>query len=79
MHLTGKVSVVTGAGRGLGQRAAIRLAAMGSAVAVVSRSRGQLEEAADLIRAANLVLSQEALDALTARASRVPRTQGAGA
>jgi large subunit ribosomal protein L4 len=34
---------------------------------------------ADLIRAANLVLSQEALDAITARASRVPRSQGAGA
>ncbi len=34
---------------------------------------------ADLIRAANLVLSQEALDAITARASRVPRREGAGA
>jgi large subunit ribosomal protein L4 len=34
---------------------------------------------ADLIRAANLVLSQDALDAVTARASRVPRSQGAGA
>ena len=34
---------------------------------------------ADLIRAANLLLSQEALDAITARASRVPRQQEAGA
>lgn len=34
---------------------------------------------ADLIRAANLLLSQEALDAITERASRVPRRQSAGA
>ena len=34
---------------------------------------------ADLIGAANLVLSQEALDAVTARAKRVPRQQEAGA
>lgn len=34
---------------------------------------------ADLIRAANLLLSQEAVDAITVRASRVPRQQGAGA
>lgn len=34
---------------------------------------------ADLVRAANLVLSQEALDAITARAKRVPRQQEAGA
>ncbi len=56
---------------------------------LVSRSFRNLEKTrvlpvsqvgvADLIRAANLVLSQEALDALTARASRVPRQQGAGA
>ncbi|MBO9533213.1 MAG: 50S ribosomal protein L4 [Solirubrobacteraceae bacterium] len=56
---------------------------------LVSRSFRNLEKTrvlpvsqvgvADLIRAANLVLSQEALDALTTRASRVPRSQGAGA
>lgn len=50
--LTGKVSVVTGAGRGLGQRVAVRLGQMGSPVAILSRSRDQLEETADLIRAA---------------------------
>jgi large subunit ribosomal protein L4 len=56
---------------------------------LVSRSFRNLEKTrvlpvsqvgvADLIRAANLVLSQDALDAVTARASRVPRSQGAGA
>jgi large subunit ribosomal protein L4 len=56
---------------------------------IVSRSFRNLEKTrvlpvsqvgvADLIRAANLVLSQDALDAVTARASRVPRSQGAGA
>lgn len=52
MELDGKVSVVTGAGRGLGQRVAVRLARMGSAVAILSRSRGQLDETADRIRKA---------------------------
>ena len=52
MDLSGKVSVVTGAGRGLGQRAAVRLASLGSAVAILSRSQGQLEETADLVRRA---------------------------
>lgn len=56
---------------------------------IVSRSFRNLEKTrvlpvsevgvADLIRAANLLLSQEALDEITARASRVPRSQGAGA
>lgn len=48
-ELEGKISVVTGAGRGLGQRAAIRLARMGSQVALVSRSRAQLEQTASII------------------------------
>jgi len=51
-ELSAKVSVVTGAGRGLGQRVAVRLARMGSPVAILSRSRDQLEETADLIREA---------------------------
>ena len=34
---------------------------------------------ADLIRASNLLLSQESLDELTVRASKVPNRQGAGA
>ena len=52
MALQGKVAVVTGAGRGLGQRAAVRLAKMDATVAVLSRSRDQLEQTASLIREA---------------------------
>lgn len=52
MELSGKVSVVTGAGRGLGQRAAVRLATLGSAVAILSRSKDQLEDTADRVRQA---------------------------
>ena len=39
--LTGKVAVVTGASRGLGQRAAIRLADRGATLVLVARDRGE--------------------------------------
>ena len=44
--LDGQVALVTGAGRGFGRAIAARLAAEGAKVALVSRSRGQLEDAA---------------------------------
>jgi NAD(P)-dependent dehydrogenase (short-subunit alcohol dehydrogenase family) len=44
--LTGKVAVVTGASRGVGRRIACRLARMGASVALVARSRADLEAAA---------------------------------
>jgi len=44
--LEGQVAIVTGAGRGFGKAIAKRLAAEGAAVALVSRSREQLETAA---------------------------------
>jgi len=44
--LDGQVAIVTGAGRGFGKAIAKRLAAEGAAVALVSRSREQLETAA---------------------------------
>jgi NAD(P)-dependent dehydrogenase (short-subunit alcohol dehydrogenase family) len=47
--LEGKIAVVTGAGRGVGQRAALRLAARGADVALIARSEGQLRETADAI------------------------------
>jgi len=47
--LSGRSALVTGAGRGLGQRAALRLASMGAKVALVARSQSQLQETADLI------------------------------
>jgi len=48
----GEVALVTGAGRGFGAAIAARLAAEGAAVALLSRSRDQLETVAADIRAA---------------------------
>ena len=44
--LGGKVAVVTGASRGLGQRAAIRLAGDGAVVVLIARSEAALETTA---------------------------------
>ena len=44
--LDGKIAFVTGAGRGLGQAGALALARAGAHVALVSRTRSQLEETA---------------------------------
>lgn len=48
--LTGKVALVTGGGRGLGLGMALALAHAGADIALASRSEGELEEAANLIR-----------------------------
>jgi len=48
--LNDKVALVTGAGRGLGRTAAIGFAEAGADVAVLSRSRNELEETARAIR-----------------------------
>jgi NAD(P)-dependent dehydrogenase (short-subunit alcohol dehydrogenase family) len=77
--LTGKVAVVTGASRGLGQRAAIRLAEQGATVVLVARSKAVLEATARSIREqggrAEVVSADlsdpRSLDAVVAGASRV--------
>ena len=51
MSLQGKIAVVTGASRGLGQRVAFTLAAQGIRVALVARSERLLHEAVQQINA----------------------------
>jgi NAD(P)-dependent dehydrogenase (short-subunit alcohol dehydrogenase family) len=50
--LAGKVAVITGASRGLGERAAFRLSQNGAAVALVARSAAQLEKHVQTIKEA---------------------------
>jgi NAD(P)-dependent dehydrogenase (short-subunit alcohol dehydrogenase family) len=51
MELDGKVALVTGAGSGLGEAAARKLAGAGAKVILVSRTKQELDEVADAIRA----------------------------
>jgi NAD(P)-dependent dehydrogenase (short-subunit alcohol dehydrogenase family) len=46
-----KVAMVTGAGRGLGRELALRLAREGFSCGLIARTKSQLEETAELIRA----------------------------
>lgn len=77
--LAGKVAVITGASRGLGQRVAIRLAGHGATVVLVARSEAPLEATARSIvgnggRAEVVpadVSDPSALDAVAARVNRI--------
>jgi len=53
MKLKGAVAIVTGAGRGFGRATAIEFAREGACVAIISRSKNELERTADTIRAEN--------------------------
>ena len=53
MTLKNQVAIVTGAGRGIGRAIAQRLAAEGMRVALLARTLSELEQTAELIRAAD--------------------------
>jgi NAD(P)-dependent dehydrogenase (short-subunit alcohol dehydrogenase family) len=48
-HLVGKVAIITGASRGIGQRTAVRLARLKITTALISRSETELHKTADLV------------------------------
>jgi NAD(P)-dependent dehydrogenase (short-subunit alcohol dehydrogenase family) len=50
LNLTGKVAVVTGAGRGLGRAFSLALAHAGADLVVTARTKAQIEETADMVR-----------------------------
>src|SRR5689334_12503505 len=59
----GRVALVTGAGRGIGQATARRLSAEGCRVALLARDRVQLEQTAALCDGPSLVLAADVTDA----------------
>jgi NAD(P)-dependent dehydrogenase (short-subunit alcohol dehydrogenase family) len=63
--LAGSVAMVTGAGRGIGQLAALALADAGASVALVARSADELSDTLDLIAAAGGVAAAEPADVTT--------------
>ncbi|PHK94941.1 3-oxoacyl-ACP reductase [Pseudoroseomonas rhizosphaerae] len=62
LRLEGRRALVTGAGRGIGLAAAAALAEAGAHVALVARSGGEIEAAAEAIRAAGGSAEALALD-----------------
>jgi NAD(P)-dependent dehydrogenase (short-subunit alcohol dehydrogenase family) len=78
--LSGRLALVTGAGRGLGRGCALALAAAGAELLLVARSRGELDALADEIRTAGGVAHPHAADVTDedAVAAAVQRAQELG-
>lgn len=66
-ELRGKLALVTGAGTGIGQQAALTLAAAGATVIVAARRLDKLEETVEKIRAAGGDAAAIALDVTNAQ------------
>jgi NAD(P)-dependent dehydrogenase (short-subunit alcohol dehydrogenase family) len=69
-RLDGKRALVTGAGRGIGLAAAVALAEAGADVTLSARSKGEIEAAANEIRARGGKASAAALDVTNLEAMR---------
>ena len=75
-NLTGKVALVTGAGKGIGRAVAVALAQEGVSVGLVARSAAQLEEVAAELRGLGVKAAVAAADvadeaAVTAAVARI--------
>lgn len=69
LQLTGKRALVTGAGRGIGKAVALRLAEEGAQVALLARSRDQLEATAAQLAGPSLVVPADTTDDAAVRAA----------
>ncbi|MCO7221273.1 SDR family NAD(P)-dependent oxidoreductase [Klenkia sp. PcliD-1-E] len=69
LQLTGKRALVTGAGRGIGKAVALRLAQEGAQVALLARSRDQLEATAAQLAGPSLVVPADTTDDAAVRAA----------
>ena len=76
--LDGRIAIVTGAGRGFGRAIAERLAGEGASVALLARSRAQIEDVAVAIGPAALAVACDVTDSASVgqAAARVEETLG---